>query len=123
MKEVLGLVSFLLLDAVYLKLISNYFGKQVKNIQGSDMNVNKIAAAVVYTLIGVQWYFMIFKKINKEKMKSVLFKAFLLGLTTYGIFDFTNMAIFKNYTLKTALIDSVWGGTLYFLVTLLQYKM
>ena len=123
MKSLIGLFSFLIFDAVYLYSIKDYYGKQIRSIQGSEMEVKVIAAAVVYALIGLQWYYFIFKNITKQNMKEMLLKAFLLGVTTYGIFDFTSHALLKNYTLKTALIDTFWGGTLYFLVTLLQYKL
>ena len=43
--------------------------------------------------------------------------AFILGSTTYAIFDFTNLSVFKNYNLNIALVDSIWGGILYVLVT------
>ena len=38
---------------------------------------------------------------NKE------FDAFILGFCAYGIFDFTNMAIFKNYNLKTSSMEII----------------
>ena len=85
------------------------------------MSVNMLAAAIVYILIGIQWYVFIYKKISKTNMLEMVTKAFILGFTTYGIFDFTNLALFKDYTLKTALIDTIWGGILYKLVTLIQY--
>jgi uncharacterized membrane protein len=38
----------------------------------------------------------------------------LFGLVIYGIFDFTNLALFKNYELSTAIFDVIWGSLLYF---------
>ena len=121
MNLIIGLLSFLFLDSIYLHFVKGHFGRQIKLIQGSSMNVNLLAAVIVYTLIGIQWYVFIYKKINKTNMVEMVTKAFLLGLTTYGIFDFTNLAIFKDYTLKSALMDTIWGGILYKLVTLIQY--
>ena len=46
--------------------------------------------------------------------KSVAEGAFL-GAITYGIFDFSNHAIFKNYGLTLAIIDMTWG-TFYLLL-------
>lgn len=37
----------------------------------------------------------------------------------YCLFDFTNMAIFKNWDLKTVIIDSIWGSILYTLTTII----
>ena len=121
MNLIVGLLSFLFLDSIYLHFIKDYYGKQIKLIQGASMSVNMLAAAIVYILIGIQWYVFIYKKINKTNMVEMVTKAFILGFTTYGIFDFTNLALFKDYTLKTALIDTIWGGILYKSVTFIQY--
>jgi uncharacterized membrane protein len=39
--------------------------------------------------------------------------AFILGLTTYGIFDLTNKAIFEKYGWDIVFIDMIWGAILY----------
>ena len=50
--------------------------------------------------------------------------AFILGLTTYGIFEATNMAIFNKWNLSGyALLDIVWGGVLYATTTYLTDKI
>lgn len=38
--------------------------------------------------------------------------AFMIGLTTYAVYDFTNLATFSKYTSTLAVIDSLWGGFL-----------
>ena len=47
----------------------------------------------------------------------------LYGLTVYGVFDFTNMAIFDNYELPVAVLDTVWGGFICALVTYLSFQI
>ena len=123
MNAFVGFFSFLVLDAIYLNLTKSYFNRQVKAIQGDEINMRFIAAVCVYILIGLAWYVFIYKEIRKDNMKEMLLKAFLLGFTTYGIFDLTNHAIFDNWNLKTVILDTFWGGLLYFIVTLLQYKL
>ena len=123
MNPLVGFFSFLVLDAIYLSSTKSYFNKQVKAIQGNAINMRLLAAAGVYVLIGLAWYLFIFKEMRKDNMKEMLLKAFLLGFTTYGIFDLTNHAIFDNWNLKSVLLDTFWGGILYFIVTLLQYKL
>ena len=106
-------VILVLVDAVFLKVISNEYGKMIQKIQGSKMEVNMVAALVVYVaLVGV-WYVFIHPEIKKKGLKEALCKAFILGLCTYAIYDFTNMAILKDYRLDLAVIDSVWGGLLF----------
>ena len=43
-------------------------------------------------------------------------QAFLVGLSTYAVYDFTNYATLTNYELKFAIADSIWGGILFSLV-------
>jgi uncharacterized membrane protein len=39
-----------------------------------------------------------------------------MGAAVYAVYDFTNLAMFKNYTLSFALMDTLWGGALFALV-------
>lgn len=41
--------------------------------------------------------------------------AFLSGLCVYAVYDFTNLTVFRDYTLSFAIQDSIWGGVLFFL--------
>jgi len=40
-------------------------------------------------------------------------QAFLYGLATYAVYDFTMLAIFRDYPLFTACSDALWGGVLF----------
>jgi len=39
--------------------------------------------------------------------------AFINGAAVYAVYDFTNLSLFKNYTLQFAITDTIWGGTLF----------
>ena len=117
-KEILVLaIIVLLVDALFLKMISSSFGKMIREIQGSEMNIRWNYAIFVYALMVIQIFFFLIKQGRS------LSEAFLLGATTYGIFDFTSMALLKNYKLHIALMDMLWGGTLYFIVLMLFRKI
>jgi len=47
--------------------------------------------------------------------------AFLLGLFSYGIYEFTNWAIFKDWKPIVVVLDMLWGGTLFALTTFIFY--
>ena len=110
-KLLLTAVTLVVVDMGFLYLMGPYFGKMVKYIQGSNMVLNNVAAFITYVILVLQIYYFIISK-NASYMD-----AFILGSTTYAIFDFTNLSVFKNYNLNIALVDSVWGGILYMLVT------
>ena len=39
-------------------------------------------------------------------------RAFLLGMSTYAVYDFTQIVTFDKYPLGFAIADTVWGGVL-----------
>lgn len=110
-------ILFLLIDSIYLKSSSNEWNSIIKNIQGTKISFKMISALITYIAIVFQVYYFIVLK-NKP-----LTDAFLLGLTTYAIFDFTNYAILKKWSLKMSIIDTLWGGILYTLTVFVFRKI
>lgn len=113
---IISSVLLVLVDSVYLYFIGKpVFDKTVAAIQNSALVVNMPPAIFTYILMAILLnYFII--SVNKSP-----FDAFILGFCTYGIFDFTNMAIFKKYNLRTAITDTLWGAILFFTVTSITY--
>lgn len=108
-------VIFLLVDAGYLYLMKNKFTKLIENIQNSRFKLDIIPTIFCYIfLISLLYYFIICKS-------ATLIDAFFLGLFTYGVYETTNMAIFKNWKFEIAIIDIIWGGIL-FLTTIYLYR-
>ena len=98
------------IDAVYLKMVSNHFDLQIKKIQGSSLQLSMIPTFLSYLLITLGIYFFIVEK------QFSLTDMFILGLFTYGIYEFTNKALFNKWMWKTVFIDGIWGGILFSLV-------
>jgi uncharacterized membrane protein len=46
-------------------------------------------------------------------------EAAAIGAAAYAVYDFTNYALFKDYTLTFALMDTAWGGILFAVAYLL----
>jgi uncharacterized membrane protein len=111
-------ILLVLVDSIYLYFIGKpVFDKTVAVIQNSSLIVNIAPAVFTYILMAILLnYFII--SVNKS-----VFDAFILGFCTYGIFDFTNMAIFKKYNLRTAITDTLWGAILFFSVTTITYYL
>ena len=107
----------LVLDALYLGMIKGRFAQMVVSIQRVVMKVKMIPAALCYLLMVVGLNHFILNE-NKE-----IWEAFLFGFVLYGVFDMTNMAIFKKYRWDLAIIDSVWGGILMSLTTAIVYGL
>ena len=107
----------LLLDSVYLYLTKSMFGELVAKIQRTAMQFRIEGAIIVYILLALGLYYFIVKPGLSA------WEAGLLGLVIYGTFDFTNYAMLKNYDLKIAIMDTVWGSLLFALTTLIVGKV
>ena len=100
-------VIFSTIDAVYLKSSSGYFNNQIKMIQNNNLKLKPISTILCYLTLTIGiYYFAILKKLTYVEI-------FFLGIFVYGVYEFTNHAIFKNWKWKTVLMDTLWGGILF----------
>ena len=114
MFDFLLLVSAIVLvsvDFIYLNIIKDFFTKQIQSVQGSKLEVNFLGAIVCYIflIVGIN-YFII-------KPRKSVSEAFLLGLVIYGVYETTNYALLKNWSIITVIIDTLWGGALFAITT------
>ena len=117
-KIALTALSIAILDGIVIgNFLGSSFGKMVKKIQNSEMKVNLTSTVFAYIVLIFQVYYFVIKQ------KISLFDSFLLGSSTYAIFDLTNYSLFKNYDAKVAIIDILWGGTLYTLTNYIVNKL
>lgn len=127
-------VIVLALDAVFLTLSKDLFARQVMLVQGTAMKVNIPSAAISYVLIVVGLYYFVLRhiivpnatnvaaSIQTMRLNDGIKVAFFLGILVYGVYETTTLAILRNWSPVTALIDTVWGGTLFALSAYLFYK-
>lgn len=100
-------IVFISIDFIYLNVMKDYFNNQIKQIQGSPIKMNFLGTLLCYVFLitGIN-YFII-------KQKKSVSDAFLLGVIIYGVFETTNYALFKNWSILTVIIDTLWGGLLF----------
>jgi uncharacterized membrane protein len=91
------------------KLLS--FPKLIFTIQKSKLEINYIGAFLSYIFLTFGLYYFIVKD-NKTSFKKKLFNAFILGLVIYGVFEATNLALFKQWSPYIFLSDTLWGAIL-----------
>jgi uncharacterized membrane protein len=127
-------VIVLALDAVFLTLTKDLFARQVMLVQGTAMTVNIPSAAVCYVLIVLGLYYFVLRHIivpnattaaaaiQTMRLGDGLRAAFFLGILVYGVYETTTLAILRNWSPMTAVIDTTWGGTLFALSAYLFYK-
>lgn len=107
----------LCLDSIYLSLVSNHFGVLMRKIQGSELKVKTLPAIFCYLFLIFSIYYFIFEKKNSD------IDSFYLGFVIYGVYELTNMAIITDWTWKTVFLDTVWGGILFFLTSIMVRKI
>ena len=116
LQYLLSAIVFVILDSLYLNLIKGFFNKQIKAVQGSDIKMNLAAAAMAYVFLIFGLNYFIIR--NHRSIKD----AALLGLVIYAVYEFTTLALLKNWYVITTIIDSLWGATLFALTTAIVYK-
>jgi len=116
-RYLLAAIILVVLDSIYLHLIKKYFMNQIKIVQGTPIQINFLATILCYVFLvfGLN-YFII------RQNKSVT-DAFLLGLTIYAVYELTSMALLKNWSWLTVIMDTTWGATLFALTTFIIYKI
>jgi len=118
------LVALLLTFLDFIWISSNFkmYNKTVKDIQGFVPKINITYAITAYSVMIISLFYLAIpftmQNINKnDKSIDLLYKAIsyggIVGLSIYGIYNFTCMSFFAKYPLSTAIIDTIWGTFLY----------
>ena len=118
------LVALLLTFLDFIWISSNFkmYNKTVKDIQGFDPNINITYAIIAYSFMIISLFYLAIpftmQNIDKnDETIDLLYKAIryggIVGLSAYGIYNFTCMSFFAKYSLSTAIIDTMWGTFLY----------
>ncbi len=117
-------VGFVVIDFVWIGLVmKNFYIRHLQpigRISGDKFEPIIWAACVVYVALAIGIVQFALPKINSETSWLATFGiGFLLGLVVYATYDFTNYSTLKDFTLTMAVVDSIWGGTVTGLVTLI----
>ena len=118
-------VIVLALDAVFLYLSRDMFSRQIMLVQGTDLKVNIPSAAICYFIIVLGLYYFVLRHIivpnassaaaaiQNMRLRDGMIAAFFLGLLVYGVYETTTLALLRNWSPITAIIDTTWGGALF----------
>lgn len=114
----------LIADLIWLSLMKPTYQLLVHKVQRIPLQINIIGAILAYISVISSLFIFSVPLANQSVQKSKwhpliasLVYGGLLGLVIYGIFNFTNLAIFKNYDIHIGLIDTCWGILLYSIAT------
>ena len=114
---IVSAILLIVIDGIYLYHIKNYFKRQIEDIQHTPLNINILSTIGVYVLLVIGLNYFIIQP-NKGVQD-----AFLLGIVIYGVYEFTNSALFTKWKFLTVLMDTFWGGCLLAITTWLMKKI
>lgn len=107
------MVIIILIDIPWLAFQMSPSQKMFSEIQGGRaVRMTLWPAVIVYIALA---YLLLLQTSAKG--------AFLSGAAVYAVYEFTNMAVFKDYSLSFAVADTLWGGVLFSIAYLLVKRI
>ena len=111
-----SILIILFFDLLWIGIVNkqNYVDVIVK-VQKTEFITKYASAVIVYIAMALMIVIWIIPKVlevttNKSDLMLNSYKyGCLLGLLTYLVFNFTNSAIFTEWSLKISLMDTLWG--------------
>jgi uncharacterized membrane protein len=98
---------------------TTYSGMFAKINSGTNTSTTRLytAGVIVYLLMAIGLYVFVISSSTDLSFMYTILKGALLGVILFGVYDLTNVATIPAFGIKEAAIDTVWGGTLFAIVT------
>lgn len=112
LRIVVATISILILDGIWLgfiakKLYIQEMGSFLR-LQGNSIDPLWIPALIVYCALILGIVLFVIPKANGVPLQGLLWGG-IFGLVTYATYDFTNLAVLSNWSVKISIIDTCWG--------------
>ena len=107
------MILYLVIDLPVIGYLnSKMYVDNFKQITNGKTTFKLIPAIVAYLILSLSVYYFIIKKSSNITTDSLM-----LGFVIYGIYNATNLATLKNYSVKVSIVDTLWGSFLTFLIS------
>lgn len=118
------LISLIMLgiDYIWLEVLAkNLYQQEIGSllVEGLTKNSQIFGASIVYLLMSSAIFFLSLQK--STKLSCQLASSVFLGLVIYGVYEGTNLALIKGWSLKVFWIDILWGMILFSLTTFITH--
>ena len=109
---------FILVDSPYLYYNYDTYKNITQSISKKPYTSRYYSIAVVYAALAIGLIVFVLPKIQKQHLvrDSIIYGGGF-GIASYAVFDFTAHFMFEGWSLKTSIIDTLWGGILCSIVT------
>lgn len=123
-------ILFFIMDVFYLSLLSYRYVSMLAKVQNGKMPVINWSFAIMsYMVLAIVLstvvfpYITILQEMGYSPISSAFFGGFLIGFAIYGVYNTTVLSVFKDYSVVLASIDTIWGSTGFFLVSLIYLNL
>lgn len=109
-----SLFIFIIVDLIWIAgIMKNFYLSQLgalSRMKGGSMSPNIPSSILVWMLIVLGLILFVLPKIPKTGpgVEGFLWGA-LFGLVVYGVYDLTNFALLKDWSLAMTIVDMLWG--------------
>ncbi|MEM8976710.1 MAG: DUF2177 family protein [Pseudomonadota bacterium] len=104
-------VTFLILDIIWLTFIAfEIFQREVGGLLRAEPNLIAAGAFYVIYMFGLT-VLAIAPAVRAGSLAMALWLGAVLGLTAYGTFDLTSLAVIEGWTVTATVVDMIWGVT------------
>jgi len=110
-------VTLLTLDFIFLSANQKMFEIQIADVQRVSLQFRPMGAILCYIALVFGLYYFIIKT-NRSPLD-----AFLLGLVINAVYEGTTYSIMKKWKWQIVVMDTLWGGVLLSLTTIITYKL
>ena len=114
-------VLMMLVDIPMVRYLyqTTYSGMFTKINSGTNTSTTRLytAGIIVYLLMAIGLYVFVISASTDMSFVYTILKGALLGVILFGVYDITNVATIPAFGIKEAVIDTIWGGTLFAIVT------
>ena len=114
-KGFVALVSIILIDMIWFKISMKKYRSGIGNMRKS----------IRYIPAGISWFLVscALSVQNPKSLKEAMTYGALVGFVIYGVYNATNYAILKDWTIGVSLMDTAWGTFVCSMVSLILYKV
>ncbi len=113
------LTVYLLIDSIWLTLTTNaVYRATLTSILIPDFRAGPAIAVYLLQVLGLM-VFVIPRAAATGRATTAFFYGAAFGLFTYGLYDLTNDATLRHWTLQLTLTDMAWGTLICGLVSLI----
>lgn len=106
------LAIFLAMDVVGIRtLIRPIFERHIGDLLADPFRLGPAAAFYAFYIGGVL-YFVSLPALRQGAPGQALLAGALLGLMCYGTYEFTSLAVMRDWSWQQVVADTLWGGFL-----------